>query len=1021
MPELPRGTVTFLFTDIEGSTALWERDRQAMATAVERHLVLLDAAIAAHGGVHFKTVGDAVQAAFSTAPQAVAAAVDGHLALVAEDWGEIGPLKVRMALHAGEALPDDHGDYLAAPLNRLSRLLSTGYGGQILFSQTVQQLTRGALPPGAELRDLGEHRLRDLLEPERVFQLLHQELPDQFPPLKSLENRLNNLPRQPTPFLGRERQVEDVVGLLGKEDVQLLTLVGSGGTGKTRLALQAAAELLDAFADGVFLVELAPLADADLVPSTIGTALGLQEGGTQSPEELVRSFLQHKILLLLLDNFEHLLAAGPVVGRLLNTCPTVKVLATSRAPLRLRAERLYSVPPLATPDSRPPEDPEAIARNEAVQLFIERAQASDPSFMPTPETLPAIADIVRRLDGLPLAIELAAARVRLLPPAALLVRLEQRLPLLTGGARDAPERQRTLRATIAWSHDLLSEDERVLFRRLAIFAGGCTLQAAEAVVNPDEHLDVLGGVAALVDHNLLRQGAGVDNDLRFTMLETINEYAWERLTASGEDAELRHRLAQHFLTFAESMNEQLVTADQAAWFQRFEMEHPNLRAALHWARDVQDGDVLTRLTVALGQYWVNRGHQREAVHWLDQALVADASPTVRMRILLLASTFAYHQGHDRRATALAEEALALAHSNGSAKEIANAQRRLGHALLMEGELHRSSQLLAEALTWYRNAQDGVGEGDVLLTLAEIAEQQGQIEHARTRSEEALDAYRVAADGWGIARSLFQVAVLAAIQGDGDYALDLLGEAESLWQRVGSTFFVVGLARSYRGMLLADHRGDDTQAEPLLMEALTYWQQAGNKESSAALLHELGQLAWRRGDLDLAEARQHEVLALSQEFEDPVVRTIGSVKALIGLGQVSCARGEVAQGIRYFRRGGEQLQTVMPEQWNRGGSISQNLLRTAVQYLCASACAAGRGTLAVRAARVLGAADACRAAILAAPLGAERGRDEQAAASLRGQLSPSAFANEWNAGRTLSVEVALAEALKLLNDALGAPS
>jgi tetratricopeptide (TPR) repeat protein len=546
------------------------------------------------------------------------------------------------------------------------------------------------------------------------------------------------------------------------------------------------------------------------------------------------------------------------------------------------------------------------------------------------------------------------------------------------------------------------------------------LEAAEAVVNLEGHLDVLGGAAALVDHNLLRQGEGVDNDPRFTMLETVNEYAWERLTASGEDAELRHRLAQHFLTFAESMNEQLVTADQAAWFQRFEFEHPNLRAALHWARDVKDGDVLTRLTVALGQYWVNRGHQREAVHWLDQALVVDAPPAVRMRILLLASTFAYHQGHDRRATGLAEKALALASDSGSAKEIATAQRRLGHALLMEGELHRSSQLLAEALTWYRSAQDGVGEGDVLLTLAEIAEQQGQIEQARTRSEEALDAYRVAANEWGIARSLFQVGALAAIQGDGDHALDLLGEAENLWQRVGSTFFVVGLARSYRGMLLADHRGDDTQAEPLLIEALTYWQQAGNRESSASLLNQLGHLARRRGDLDLAEARHHEVLALSQEFEHPNVRTIGSVEALIGLGQVSYARGEVAQGIRYFRRGVEQLQAVAPEQWNRGGSISQGLLRATVQCLRASACAAGRGTLASRAARVLGAADAHQTAILAAPQSAERVRDELAAASLRDQLPASAFTKEWNAGRTLSVEAALADALKLLNDALDEP-
>ncbi len=317
MPDLPSGTVTFLFTDIEGSTALWEQDRQWMAEAVARHLQLLRAAIDSHGGVLFKVVGDAAQAAFPTAPQGVAAALDAQRALLAEDWGELGPLRVRMALHAGEAQPDDRGDYLAAPLNRLSRLLSTGYGGQILLSQTIQQLTRGALPPGADLRDLGEQRLRDLLEPERVYQLLHPDLPDRFPPLKTLGSRPNNLPRQPTSFLGREEDVRQVVDLLRREEVQLLTLTGPGGTGKTRLALQAAAELLDDFADGVFFVPLAPLTDPNLVPSAIASALGLRDTGERPLIERLEVYFADKELLLVLDNVEHLVEAAPVVGTLL--------------------------------------------------------------------------------------------------------------------------------------------------------------------------------------------------------------------------------------------------------------------------------------------------------------------------------------------------------------------------------------------------------------------------------------------------------------------------------------------------------------------------------------------------------------------------------------------------------------------------------------------------------------------------------------------------------------------------------
>jgi class 3 adenylate cyclase len=471
MPDRPSGTVTFLFTDIAGSTALWERDRVAMRAAVERHLELLDAAIAAHGGVRFKIVGDAVQAAFPTAPAAVAAALDAQRALTAEPWLKTGPLRVRMAVHTGEAQPRD-GDYLAPALNRLSRLLNAGHGGQILLTETAHQLSRGALPPQASLKDLGRHRLRGLLEAEAAFQLLHPDLPAEFPALRSLDVQPNNLPSQPTLFVGRERELDEIVALLRDGGVPLLMLTGPGGTGKTRLALQAAADLLDAFPDGVFFVPLATITDAALVPAAVAAALTIPETAGQTPRDQVLAELAEKSLLLVLDNLEQLPNLGPFVAELLAGAPGLAVLATSRAPLRVRGEREFPVLPLPLPSDELAVSLEEIAVSDAVRLFVERAQAVKSGFALDESNTATVAAIVRRLDGLPLAIELAAARIRLFAPEAMLNRLETRLPLLTGGARDLPERQRALRETIAWSYDLLTPVEQALFRRLAVFAGG---------------------------------------------------------------------------------------------------------------------------------------------------------------------------------------------------------------------------------------------------------------------------------------------------------------------------------------------------------------------------------------------------------------------------------------------------------------------------------------------------------------------------------------------------------------------
>jgi predicted ATPase len=825
VPDLPSGTVAFLLTDIEGSTARWERNRQAMTAVVARHMALLDAAIHAHGGVHFKTVGDAVQAAFPTAHAALAASLDAQRALLAEDWGELGPLRVRMAIHAGEADPDERGDYLTAPLNRLSRLLATGHGGQILLTQAAQQLSRGRLPAGAELRDLGEHRLRDLLDAEHVYQLLHSDVPAAFAPLNSLDTRPHNLPRQPTPFLGREPQVDEIVDLLRRAEVQLVTLIGPGGTGKTRLALQAAAELLDDFTDGVFFVPLAPLAESHLVSAAIVSALGLREEGGQPLADRLRDFLAAKTLLLVLDNIEHLVEAAPAVGNLLGSAAGLKVLATSRMPLHLRAEHEYPVPPLGLPRRQPPPTAEQLSQNEAVRLFLARAQAVKPNFTVDNANAPAVAEICWRLDGLPLAIELAAARVRMLSPQAMLARLDQRLPFLTGGARDAPERQQTLRNAIAWSYDLLRPEEQTLFRRLAVFVGGCTLEAAEAVTNLDGKLDVFAGLERLVEHSLLRQDEGPGGEPRFGMLETVRDYGLEQLAASGEEGQIREHHAEHFATLGND-TERVFWSRPVPLMAMLEAEADNLRAGLGWAEGHRKAETGLRLALAFGVQAMQRGTPAEGWEWLRRVLsLGGGDPPLRARALTGFGWHALYQGDTESAMEAAERAVETAAGESwilamgllllGSVELERgttdaARRRFEEArALVEGDVDAAVWappillnlgLLAaiqgdvvEARRWYEATlvalpADAVTfiRPMVLGNLASIAWNEGDRSRAAILQREALPLRRALRDVLALANSLANGAEFAAVAGRPEVAARLLGAAEGLRQRGGVT-------------------------------------------------------------------------------------------------------------------------------------------------------------------------------------------------------------------------------------------
>jgi predicted ATPase/class 3 adenylate cyclase len=592
----PTGTVTFLFTDIEGSTKLWEDNAPAMQAALARHDGLLKWAIEEHGGYVFKTVGDAYCAAFPTAADALEAALEAQRRLLSSESEETGPFRVRMALHMGAAEERD-GDYFGPPVNRVARLLSAAHRGQVLLSLPTQELVRDQLPAETTLRDLGEYRLKDLFRPERVYQLLAPKLPSEFPPLRTLDAFRNNLPLQPTPLIGREKEVSEVCDLLRTEETRLLTLTGPGGTGNTRVALQAAADLLEDFPDGTYFVSLATLTEAELLLPAAAEMVGVREVGEQPLDETLKDYLSQRRLLLVLDNFEQVLEAASAVTELLAVAPGMKVLATSRAPLGLYGEHEFPVPPLSMPDLKSPPSLERLTQYEAVGLFVERARAVKPDFSITNESAPAVAEICVRLDGLPLAIELAAARIKMLPPKAMLHRLTSRLKLLTGGARDLPERQRTLRATIEWSHALLDEGEQVLFGRLAVFSGGRTLEAIEAICDAEGDLpvDAFEGVSSLQDKSLLRQEEGVRGEPRFVMLETIHEFAREKLQESGEAEEIKRLHAQYFLTLAEEAYPEFKGANQLEWLERLEVEHDNVRAALTWALKRKEAEVALRL------------------------------------------------------------------------------------------------------------------------------------------------------------------------------------------------------------------------------------------------------------------------------------------------------------------------------------------------------------------------------------------------------------------------------------------
>jgi predicted ATPase/class 3 adenylate cyclase len=835
MIELPTGTVTLLFTDIEGSTRLLERlgDRYVQVLAV--HQELLRAAFGQYHGHEVGTEGDGFFVAFAKASDAVAAAVAAQRALAAQPWPDGVALRIRMGIHTGAPIVVAQ-DYAGLDVHRAARICSAGHGGQALLSQPTRELLGDDLPAGVGLRDLGEHRLKDLTEPQRLFQVVIPGLPAEFPPLRTLGPRPDDLPTPLTRFIGRRRELAQACALLRREEVRLLTLTGPGGTGKTRLALEVARGLVPAFPDGVVFVGLAAVQDPGLVVPTIAQALGIREAAGQSLLEKVAEQVGDRRLLVVLDNFEQVLPAAAMVVELLVACPRLKALVTSRAALRVSGEHTFAVLPLSLPSPGSSESAD-VASSEAVALFVERARAVDPSFAINDASAPLLVEICRRLDGLPLAIELAAARSRLLSPQALLSRLERRLQVLKGGARDLPARQQTLRATLDWSYDLLDPDERTLFARLAAFAGGCSLEAAEAVCGLEDDLEVLAGLEVLVDKNLLHPREGPDGDRRLVMLETVREYGLERLADRGETDAVARRQANYFLALVELAEPELLGPRQGLWYERLEADLDNFRAVLGWSLANQEPEVIVQLAAPVLTFlWVDRGLLSEGMRWLDAALEHRdrLSRPILARALFVRSYLSLRSGgHDRQADRQLSESLSLFQELEDTEWTVAALSMLGQTAERAGQLDRAVSLHTQAVTV---AQDGASDWHLAMALGNLGLsllKTNESARAQAPLDESLTRFRAVEDLEGIAGVLSGLAMLALGEGNRKRASSLLEQALTLARTIRAVR-PTGYQLADLG-IVALHEADYQRAAPLFQEGLRFAQQSQDKTMIAQCL------------------------------------------------------------------------------------------------------------------------------------------------------------------------------------------
>ena len=954
MRQLPTGTLTLFFTDIEGSTRLLQQLGDKYTSVLRDCRRLLRTAFQLGNGYEVDTQGDAFFVVFERALDAVTSAITAQRALFTTDWPDGVQIRVRIGIHTGEPELAEEG-YIGLDVHRAARIMGAAHGGQVLLSQATYEQVAHDLPEGVSLQELGQYHLKDIAGLHELFQVVVPDLPSDFPPPSALSPLypIQNLPSPSTSFVGRDREVAAVCERLRRTDVRMITLTGTAGVGKTRLALQVAAQLTDLFMNGVCFVPLEQVNEPDDVVPALAQALNIQEEKGHSLFEQIKATLRKQSLLLILDNFEQILPARRFVADLLAASPGLKMLVTSRVMLHLQAEHLFEVQPLTVPDAPQVPDLTMLANNASVSLFVQRAQAVQPNFRLTQANADAVAEICRHLDGIPLAIELAAARTRYFAPQALLSNLEKGLTFLQASAQDIPERQQTLRRAIAWSYDLLQSSPHRVFRRLAVCVSGITVEAAEQICTASGAIEenILEVLEALVDQSMLQRQVREQGEERFWLLQTLREYGLELLVQTGELEATQAACAEYYLTWTEQIMPQLMGAEQVRRLDRLNREYENIRAVLDWLLEHADlekmrAEQALRLCIALMIFWEVRGHISEGLAFLERALTRgqNVEPALRAQALHDAGFLAVMLDENTRAEAFLRESQLLFRESGDKPGMANILRLQGTLALVKNSYKVARRLLEEALVIYQERHDIRRMVATRGSLAQVAISQGDYSRARALLEENLATYRSLGEQYNTA-----------------YPLSLLAR----------TLFL--------------SRGELSKAQSMAEESLTLFREMGNARLAAYVRDLLGQILL----IEEEYVRAHAMLAESLETQRELGDRSGIGGVLISLGRLAAYEGDNKAATAYYE-----------ESWSRLQAIGEKEL--------SAACLEGYGEIVSQhepkwAVQLWGTAATVRAAILAPIPPIYRPAYLSAVAFARERLDERAFQAAWAEGHRTPLE------------------